>query len=452
MSDKRCSDCKASGVAFSRNRSNKDGLCGVCKVCERKRKQQRNARNRVKNSGYTPEGYPQGQRNLAEQALKRLDAEREAAQRGEARLRELELEWSPPEPTTDEHVLPPLESAYVHHQKAKESRNLRREHGSLVEENTKLRAELAAVLDAQRAPSILVYSKPSWERSDAVALAVASDWHIEEPVIKNTVHGLNEYNLDIARERARFFFQNLLRLTDIMARETKVTTITLQVLGDLFSGWIHEELLANTLLAPADAALFCKELLISGIDYLLRESSYVIEGDMIPGNHGRLTKTMHFGNPTGTSLETVAYHGVADRYRDNPRVRLNVSNQSMVYRRIFEKFILRSIHGYETKYLGGIGGLTIPLRKALAQWNNPIRADLTLLGHYHQLFDGGDFLVNGSLIGYNLYAQQIKAAFEEARQAFLLVHARKGGQKSITAPIWLDDAHHAPTELEGVSL
>ncbi len=86
-----------------------------------------------------------------------------------------------------------------------------------------------------------------------------------------------------------------------------------------------------------------------------------------------------------------------------------------------------------------MGGITIPVRKAIAQWNNPIRADLTVFGHFHQLIDGGDFLGNGSLIGYNTYAQAIKASYEEARQLFWLVSARNGGQKSVTAPIWLDD-------------
>ena len=51
--------------------------------------------------------------------------------------------------------------------------------------------------------------------------------------------------------------------------------------------------------------------------------------------------------------------------------------------------------------------------------------------------------MNGSLIGSHTYAQNIKASFEEPRQAFFLVHARKGGQKAVTAPIWLDDAHKA---------
>lgn len=326
-------------------------------------------------------------------------------------------------------------------EEAKAKRDLSREHRAQGDRIAELEAELAEAQKIRGAPEIVVYERAKHERCDAVACAVASDWHVEEPVEAAAVHGLNEYNLDIAKSRAEHFFRNALRLTDIMARETKINTLYLAILGDFFSGFIHDELIANNLLAPGDAAQFCKSLWFSGIDFLLRESSYVLEADMIPGNHGRMTDQVWHGDPTGTSLESFMYSAIADRYYAEPRVRFNVSQHAMVYRRFFEKFNMRLLHGYEVKYGGGVGGLTIPLRKALAAWNNPIRADLTVLGHFHQLFDGGDFIVNGSLIGYATFAQVIKASYEEARQAFFCIHARKGGQKSITAPIWLDDAH-----------
>ena len=341
----------------------------------------------------------------------------------------------------------PLAEAYQQHEERVERRSEKKQIAALLEENTRLKAE-AAELRAFRskAPEILVYDKAKEHRADAIACAIASDWHVEETVDKASVHGLNEYNLEIAKSRAEHFFRNLLRLTDMMARDSQITTIYIAMLGDFFSGWIHEELLAACSLAPGDAARFCKGLWVSGIDFLLRESSYVIDADAIPGNHGRMTKQVHFSDPTGTSLETVMYESIADRYWNNPRVRINVSSQAMVYRRMFERFVIRLCHGYEMKFGGGVGGITIPVRKAIAQWNNGVRADLTAFGHFHQKHDGGDFLCNSSLIGYNLYAQNIKAGFEEPTQTFWLTVARNGGQKSLTAPIWLDDAHRAGKE------
>lgn len=423
MQEKVCScrNCLLKGQPqplsnFHRNSCTKDGFDYYCSACKRK------------------DGSDRRKRYV--QANTRAKQHPTAAQEPTPEP-EIVIDVQEPAPAT------PLEQAYHAVAEQRSKRDLRREHGALIEENERLKNELGEVRRSQRPPEILVYRQPSWERSDAVACVAASDWHVEEPVEGASVHGLNEYNLDIAKSRAEHFFKNALRLTDIMARDTKITTLHISALGDFFSGFIHEELAANNLLAPGDAARFCKGLWLSGIDYLLRESSYELEGDFIPGNHGRMTKQMHFGDPTGTSLESVMYDSIVDRYRDNPRVRFSVSSNAMVYRRFFERFTMRLIHGYEVKYGGGVGGITIPLRKALAQWNNPIRADLTVLGHFHQFFDGGDFLVNGSMIGYNLFAQAIKASFEEPRQAFWLVHARNGGQKSVTAPIWLDDAHRA---------
>ena len=382
--------------------------------------------------------------NLPGKAFRKVRARGKTYERGTCRDCEnsrkhrnapVEAKESPPEPT-----LPPLEAAYQRFDQRQAQRDAGAREKALVEEVRRLHKERNEYLQIH-SPTVIIYDKAKHLRMDAVACAVASDWHCEEAVLKDDVHGLNEYNLEIARSRAEHFFKNLLRLTDIQARDSKITTIWLGLLGDFFSGHIHEELMASTLLNPGDAARFVLGLLISGIDFLLANSSYIIEGDAIPGNHGRMTKQVWFSDPTGTSLESFMYSALLGRYHDNPRVRINVASRAMVYRAFFEKFKMRLIHGYEVKFGGGVGGLTIPLRKSLAQWNNPIRADLTVLGHFHQFFDGGDFLVNGSLIGYNTYAQAIKASFEEPRQAFFLIHARNGGQKCLTAPIWLDDAH-----------
>ena len=375
---------------------------------------------------------------------KRCEADQAKARRAAKRSNDFEITEIPPEPPTAPSP-PPVsyapEAVIQRHTETVEKRDVKRENGALVAE-VQRQEKLIAELGRMNAPiATIVYSKPAWERSDATACAIASDWHIEEPVVKEAVHGLNEYNLEIARSRAEFFFKNTLRLANMDARESTIRTIFMSFLGDFISGWIHEELLANTLLAPGDAANFCAGLICGGIDFLLKESSYQIVGDMIPGNHGRMTHKMHMGNPTGTSLETFMYRMIAMRYQDNPRVQLTVSPQAMVYRDFYERFKLRQIHGYEVKYGGGIGGLTIPLRKALANWNNPIRADLTVLGHFHTLDFGGDYLVNGSLIGYNNFAQAIKAKWEEARQAFYLIHARHGGEWAGLRPIWLNADH-----------
>lgn len=336
--------------------------------------------------------------------------------------------------------LPPLQNAYAQNRLERAKRDLKKEHGALIEENTHLRSQIENLTAFKKPPTAIVYKQSKWTRSDATVMGIASDWHVEEPVNRESVHGLNEYNLDIARSRAERFFRNLLRLADGFGRDSVVRELYIPALGDFFSGWIHEELIAGGLLAPGDAARFCKSLWFAGIDFLLKESSYVLLSDMIPGNHGRMTHKVHFGDPTGTSLESVMYDAIVDRYYENPRVKFNVSKQAVVYRKFYERFTVRALHGYEMKYGGGVGGITIPVLKALAQWDMGVKADLTIFGHFHQRIDGGKFLANGSMIGYNLFAQAIKAAYEPPQQMVCLITARNGGEKALTGPIWLDAA------------
>lgn len=407
---KKCGTCKRllTAEGFRKDAARHDGLENVCRECRKRAARERTARRR-------------SQVNEARPTAPMPPA----------------VDYAPaPEP------LPPLESAEKAYREAAHKRDIKREHSALVEETQRLRAELeAAVRMAGPIPTIFI-PKKTLEQGEGIAAALASDWHIDELVSLGSTLGLNEYSPEIARQRSQFFFQNFLRLAQILARDCEIRTLYLGILGDLLSGWIHEELLAGTAMAPGDAAHFAQTLLYSGIQYLLKNSDFNIVIDALPGNHGRLTKKMHFNDPTGTSLETLAYHMLAARFSDEPRVTIAVAEHAQVTRSFFDTFRMRLIHGYEIKFSGGVGGPTIPINKRLAQWNSSTPCALTCMGHFHHYMDGGNFIMNGSLIGYNAYAQTNGFAYEEPQQSFFLIHNRNGGQKSVTAPIWLDDKHH----------
>lgn len=271
----------------------------------------------------------------------------------------------------------------------------------------------------------------------AISCAVASDWHVEEPVDKEKVHGLNEYNLEIAKSRAYNFFRNWLRLTNIHSASSQIDTMYLMLLGDTFSNWIHEELTETNLLSPKDAANYVLGLLIDGINFLLDNSNYRIIVDCIPGNHGRMTTKRRIQNNAETSLETFVYQMLARTFSDEKRLEFRIASSKMLYRKFFN-YNIRLIHGDDIGYSGGVGGITIPIRKKLSAWDKGIKANLTVMGHFHQMIDGGDFLVNGSLIGYNTFAEAIGASPEEPQQAFFILHERNGGCKTSVSPIWLD--------------
>lgn len=266
---------------------------------------------------------------------------------------------------------------------------------------------------------------------ESVAFSIASDWHIEERVRKEAVNGLNEYSLSIAQQRVTRFYQNTLKLTRVLGNDTKIKTLVIAHLGDFISGNIHDELLENCELPPIEAALMAKKYIRAGIDLILNNSKLDLIIPCSSGNHSRITKKLHISTEAGNSLEYFIYKSLQDEYNDK-RVRFIVDNSYHTYMDVMGKSI-RLHHGHALKYGGGVGGIYIPVNKAIAQWNKSKKADLDVFGHFHQRRDGGNFICNGSIIGYNSFALNIKADYEEPQQTFFLLHKTKG--KTIVAPV-----------------
>jgi hypothetical protein len=89
--------------------------------------------------------------------------------------------------------------------------------------------------------------------------------------------------------------------------------------------------------------------------------------------------------------------------------------------------MLRFFHGDNIKFGGGIGGLTIPLIKALMRADQQTKAYYNFMGHYHQFWEAtNNCMVNGSLIGYGAYAQRIGATPEQPQQGFRIIDKKRG--------------------------
>jgi len=156
---------------------------------------------------------------------------------------------------------------------SRERQDERRKYLKLIEKMDALEKELLASYAIK--DGIKPYSfeyKIGSKDSEATAVVLASDWHIEELVKRETVNGLNEYNLKIAEQRIHEFFQNTLKLVETQQHSVKINTLVLALLGDIISGNIHTELLENCQLRPIEAIIMAENLLIGGINYLLNNS------------------------------------------------------------------------------------------------------------------------------------------------------------------------------------
>lgn len=298
-------------------------------------------------------------------------------------------------------------------------------------EEQQLQVEAALAIGAEKAKISKI--KPSKSADgEATAFAIASDWHVEETVDPKTVNGLNAFSLDIAEKRIQKFFQNVVRLTEIQRAGAKIDRLVLFLGGDLMTGYIHEELQESNGLSPTETVLWLQDQVASGVNFLSNHFSEIV----IPcsyGNHGRTTKKPRHATGAKNSYEWMLYHVLKKQLSD--KADWHIADG---YHLLLDCYghTVRFHHGDGLKYQGGIGGLTIPVEKAISSWNKGIPADLDVFGHWHQSQQAPKWVCNGSLIGYNAYSVAIKAPYEPPSQTYFLMDAKHG--RTGTFPIFLD--------------
>ncbi len=298
-----------------------------------------------------------------------------------------------------------------------------------------------AFLDSKSAmppPSILARERNSGMR-EMTALVLASDWHVEEPVDPAAVANRNEYNLEIAERRIRRFFAAIMWQIEHHRASGRIAIrdLVLWLGGDLYSGYIHPELVEGNLLSPTEAVRYLLPLIRDGIFSLLQVLE--LESITVPcshGNHGRTTERRRVSTGYSNSFDWLLYHWLAEEFRNEPRVRFEITPSNHQYVEIYGQ-IVHFHHGDEVRYQGGVGGLGIPLLKRVPAWDRTMPSALHCIGHWHQLKDYGRAIVNGSLIGYNAYAQSIGADYEDPQQAFLLLDSKRG--KCEWTPLWVEE-------------
>lgn len=262
---------------------------------------------------------------------------------------------------------------------------------------------------------------------EAVPVIMLSDWHIEEDVDPLTVNNLNKYNLKIAQERWTTCIQNSLKLVQLFRTGSIIDQVVIWLGGDFITGYIHEELEESNNLSPTEATREAKRLIMKALDFYKTYGNFKkVTVVCSYGNHGRTMKKPRVSTAYKNSYEWMMYKDIQDYYANDPLFNIIVENGFYTYLDIVGT-TCRFWHGDDIRYGGGIGGLTVPLRKAIMELNKSIPADYNFMGHYHQCWEATrDCFVNGSGIGYNAYAQRIKASPEEPMQGFKLIDSQHG--------------------------
>lgn len=298
----------------------------------------------------------------------------------------------------------------------------------------RLRKQNETLLDLKGQVSTYSIKRSKGVGGQAVAFAIASDWHVEENVKPETVNGTNSYTMAIAKERAEKFFQHSLKLVQKESQDIKIDTLVLALLGDFFSGNIHDELMETCEVQPQDAMLYAQNLVASGIEFLLANSKLKFVIPCAVGNHSRQTAKVHISTEHGNSLEWAMYSFLAQYFKREPRVTFILSRSYFNYMDVFG-YTIRFHHGHAVNYAGGVGGLEVPMRRIIGRWDKDKPAYLSVCGHFHTRRDGGDFIVNGSLIGDSPYGKRFGFT-GRPEQTFFLIDEKRG--KTVVCPILVE--------------
>jgi len=261
---------------------------------------------------------------------------------------------------------------------------------------------------------------------EATVLQPAGDWHVYEVVRPERVSGLNTHTPEIAEQSANNFFNGSLAWTNIHRTAVKIKEIVLIFLGDFITNMLFEDQKTENAGLVQEETLFATKLLCGGIDFLLDNGDFnKIKVVCCAGNHSRPKKEKDVANSAVNTYEWLMYKFMEDFiYPGNDKVEFQIANGYHTWVNVYGKDI-RCHHGDWTNYQGGVGGLTIPMNKAIKAWNVGRKADFDILGHWHQTMAPGLFYANGSSLGYSTFAVKCKGEYERPQQGHIVVDSKR---------------------------
>lgn len=250
------------------------------------------------------------------------------------------------------------------------------------------------------------------------AIALFSDAHIEERVNPASVQYLNEYNVKIAEERITKYFSNLASCLN----EDRVEDLIFACLGDIISGFIHDELSQCNELTPLEAIYKAQSLLFSGLQFLCKNTSLnKITFIGIVGNHSRTTKKIQHANGYKMNYEWLMYQNLRDKCKDNGLpIDFNIPDSEVAVVNTDDGKCYMFAHGFQIKGsgTGTVCGIYPALNRLTMKWDRTFRQNKVFIGHFHSCTSIPNAVVNGSIIGYNAFALSNGMPYEEPAQMY----------------------------------
>lgn len=260
---------------------------------------------------------------------------------------------------------------------------------------------------------------------------LASDWHLGEVIRPEQVDWINAYNNKIAERRVQRFFEKTVILAREYLKGVTYDGLFVAFAGDIFSGFIHEELAKTNEEPIFESFLRWQDPIIAGLKLWAKEFKSVHVA-WVAGNHGRLSMKPVAKNCAQENFDWLLGMQLAKALKDDKRFTWTIPAGVDARVKILETRYL-VYHGDGFKGGSGIAGALSPLmlgshrrtRRAMAA-HRPY--DVMLAGHFHQymFLPSKGFLVNGSLCGFGEYAYSKGFEPEPPQQALWVTTAEHG--------------------------
>lgn len=279
-----------------------------------------------------------------------------------------------------------------------------------------------------------------------------SDVHFDEVVKTEQIGYVNEYNHDIAVRRIQHTFRTAIDLTKNYLQKPTYDGFICAFGGDILSGNMHEELAETNDQTINQSILDVTKLFIQGVGWIADEFGRVFVPCVV-GNHGRMHKKPRFKYKVQNNYEWLVYQYMALHFANDPRVTFYIPDapdaQWTCYGRTYNLN-----HGDQFKGGTGIAGLFSPLMLGMARKQKKQNAigqpfDVMLNGHWHQYIHTDSLIINGSIKGYDEYANGFNLPFEPPQQALWISHPEK--RETFRMPVLCEDSTRKPRSLHKLS-
>lgn len=291
-----------------------------------------------------------------------------------------------------------------------------------------VRREIFGLSETTPTPPSWTLSTPA-SSSPGVPTLFLSDWHWGEVVRSEEVGGVNQFNIEIAHQRARRCIERTVYLLTKHVVSPKYPGIVVPLGGDMVTGDIHEELSVTNEQPIMPTVIDLFGVLIWCIETLADQFGHVFL-PCVTGNHGRTTKKIRAKGRHHTSFDWLLYTLLDRHFQKDKRIQFCIPEGPDCFYKVFgHRYLLT--HGDQFRGGDGMIGALGPIlrgdhKKRSRNSAIGLEYDTMLMGHWHQLIPLKRLIVNSSLKGMDEYSYANNFPFEPPQQGLWLTHPQHG--------------------------